>query len=209
MAWQHPFVNIFKKFSQHIGTEGDAVQILDPVISKQCYKVQGSISANNYLQIPGVSAAIITGNHATISGEFWVSAFKFLIFFSIIFFLLIFFFLNFFYLLFFLGNAHNANLNKGAKKYDKISVNNSITVNSNNTNINARRGLGGQIGGGVKPHFSLGLTGEFLYLQIRTIREKFFNVHLDFGVADRNRGNLDLVERITLSNMHAEPKAQS
>ena len=51
---------------------------------------------------------------------------------------------------------------------------------------------------------SLGLTGEYIYLQIRTLGGGFFNVHFDFGVADRN-----MLERITLTNMRASPVAQA
>ncbi|CAD7955258.1 unnamed protein product, partial [Amoebophrya sp. A25] len=51
---------------------------------------------------------------------------------------------------------------------------------------------------------SLGLTGEYIYIQLRSIGSKFFHVHLDFSVADRN-----MLERISLTNMQSEPKAQS
>lgn len=50
---------------------------------------------------------------------------------------------------------------------------------------------------------SLGLTGEFVYLQVREIGHRFFLIHLDFAVAQQN------VLRFTLSNMYNEVKATS
>eukprot|EP00392_Amoebophrya_sp_AT5.2_P009899 g9930.t1 len=111
-SWQHPYVCVFKKFAQLLTKQGDCVEDLDNVISKRVFKIQGAISANNYVQVP----------------------------------------------------------KQGAKA----------------------------------PAKSLGLTGEFIYVQLRTLGGKFFNVHLDFAVADRN-----ILERITLTNMQSEPKAQS
>ena len=89
--WQHPYVNVFKKFSHLIEKKGDCGEELDGQVSKRVFRVQGSISANNYLQVPGGAA-----------------------------------------------------------------------------------GAGGSV--------SLGLTGEFVYIQLRTVGNKFFNVHLDFSV---------------------------
>jgi len=50
---------------------------------------------------------------------------------------------------------------------------------------------------------TLGLTGEFIYLQLKPFGLRFFLVHLDFTVAAMN------VLRLTLSNMYSEMKTTS
>jgi len=47
---------------------------------------------------------------------------------------------------------------------------------------------------------ALGLTGEYVYIQMRALGNKFFLVHLDFAVAVHN------VLRVTLSNMYSDMK---
>ena len=42
--WQHPYVNVFKKFAHLIERKGDCAEDLDGVISKRVYKINGSIS---------------------------------------------------------------------------------------------------------------------------------------------------------------------
>lgn len=51
-SWQHPYVCVFKKFAQLLTKQGDCVEDLDNVISKRVFKIQGAISANNYVQVP-------------------------------------------------------------------------------------------------------------------------------------------------------------
>ena len=123
--WQHPYVNVFKKFSHLIEKKGDSNEELDAVISKRVYRVNGAISANNYISIPDSS--------------------------------------------------------KGAGSARDGSSNASSTAG-----------------------YSLGLTGEYIYIQMRTVANRYFSIHLDFNVAERS-----MLERISLSNMHKEAKAQS
>ena len=55
--WQHPYVSIFKQFSHLLQRHGDCAEELDPLISKRCYRIQGAISSNNYVEVPKRSAA--------------------------------------------------------------------------------------------------------------------------------------------------------
>ena len=52
LDWQHPYVAVFKQFSHLVQKQGDCNECLDPLISKRCFKLQGAISANNYIEIP-------------------------------------------------------------------------------------------------------------------------------------------------------------
>lgn len=112
--WQHPFVDVFKTFGTDASTgsslvgdiRGDVSEELDRDICKRVFRVQGSVSANNFIELPSSKA-------------------------------------------------------------------------------NAK---------------SLGLTGEYVYLQVKPIEMKFFLIHLDFLVGGGNR------IRITLSNIYSEAK---
>ena len=54
--WQHPFVDVFKYAGisewRQCHKEGDVTETIDKIISKKVYKLQGSVSASNYIQIP-------------------------------------------------------------------------------------------------------------------------------------------------------------
>ena len=54
--WQHPFVDIFKLVNLNewrvAQQEGDVTECLDRVTGKRVYRIAGSISAGNYIQIP-------------------------------------------------------------------------------------------------------------------------------------------------------------
>ena len=173
--WQHPYVNVFKKFSTQLGRRGECHEELDSIISKRVFKIQGAISANNYLQIPN-SGGI--RNNTNISKD---------------------------------GGTVLSRQGGGRKGSGGAGSGGSTAKSSSNKNSAA--GTAGIAGSGLNSAAAgppslqdrgLGLTGQYVYLQMRTIGNKFFNLHLDFVVADRN-----MLERITLSNMHQETKAQS
>ena len=54
--WQHPFVDVFKLVNLNewrVGQkEGDVTECLDRITGKRVYRIAGSISAANYIQIP-------------------------------------------------------------------------------------------------------------------------------------------------------------
>lgn len=54
--WQHPFVDVFKYVSisewRQCAKEGDVTELIDKNIGKKVFKLQGSVSASNYIQIP-------------------------------------------------------------------------------------------------------------------------------------------------------------
>ena len=54
--WQHPFVDVFKYAGitewRQCQKEGDVTETIDKIICKKVYKLQGSVSASNYIQIP-------------------------------------------------------------------------------------------------------------------------------------------------------------
>lgn len=109
VLWQHPFVDVFKTFAVDTFAtfRGDVTEELDREINKRVFRIRGSVSANNYLQLPQTSAVKSQG---------------------------------------------------------------------------------------------LGLTGEYLYLQLKPMGMKHFLVHLDIHITMAN------ALRITLSNMFSEVK---
>ena len=54
--WQHPFVDVFKYAGisewRQCQKEGDVSEIIDKIIGKKVYRLQGSVSASNYIQFP-------------------------------------------------------------------------------------------------------------------------------------------------------------
>lgn len=54
--WQHPYVDVFKYVSlsewRQGVKEGDVSEIIDKTLGKKVFKLQGSVSASNYIQIP-------------------------------------------------------------------------------------------------------------------------------------------------------------
>lgn len=54
--WQHPFVDVFKLVNINewrvAQKEGDVNECLDRITGKRVYRISGSISAANYIQIP-------------------------------------------------------------------------------------------------------------------------------------------------------------
>lgn len=54
--WQHPFVDVFKHAGitdwKNANKEGDVTEVLDRVTGKRVFRIFGSISAANHIQIP-------------------------------------------------------------------------------------------------------------------------------------------------------------
>eukprot|EP00742_Colponemidia_sp_Colp-10_P012496 GILJ01014047.1.p1 GENE.GILJ01014047.1~~GILJ01014047.1.p1 ORF type:complete len:1899 (+),score=257.13 GILJ01014047.1:33-5729(+) len=70
VLWQHPFVDVFElviKSWQEAETEGDTTEVLDKTIGKPVYKIAGSVSAANYLQLPKINSK---RRHLGLSGRF-------------------------------------------------------------------------------------------------------------------------------------------
>ncbi|XP_075797566.1 WD repeat-containing protein 90 [Microtus pennsylvanicus] len=58
-AWQHPFLNVFKHFRvdewKRSSKEGDVAVVTDKVLKSAVYRIRGSVSASNYIQLPRTS----------------------------------------------------------------------------------------------------------------------------------------------------------
>ncbi|XP_069875939.1 WD repeat-containing protein 90-like isoform X1 [Dipodomys merriami] len=59
-AWQHPFLNVFRHFRvdewKRSSKEGDVAVVMDKVLKSTVYRIRGSISASNYIQLPRTSS---------------------------------------------------------------------------------------------------------------------------------------------------------
>jgi len=60
--WQHPFVDLFKYVTLNewklASKEGDVTEILDKTTARKSFKITGSISASNYIQIPKAKSSV-------------------------------------------------------------------------------------------------------------------------------------------------------
>ncbi|XP_072798413.1 WD repeat-containing protein 90 isoform X9 [Vicugna pacos] len=58
-AWQHPFLNVFRHFKvdewKRSTKEGDVAPVTDKTLKCTVYRVRGSVSAGNYIQLPKTS----------------------------------------------------------------------------------------------------------------------------------------------------------
>lgn len=58
-VWQHPFLNVFRHFKvdewKRSTKEGDVAAVTDKTLKCSVYRVRGSISAANYIQLPKTS----------------------------------------------------------------------------------------------------------------------------------------------------------
>ncbi|OBS82697.1 hypothetical protein A6R68_23340 [Neotoma lepida] len=58
-AWQHPFLNIFRHFRvdewKRSSKEGDVAVVTDRVLKSAVYRIRGSVSSSNYIQLPRTS----------------------------------------------------------------------------------------------------------------------------------------------------------
>ncbi|KAF5928623.1 hypothetical protein HPG69_007508 [Diceros bicornis minor] len=58
-AWQHPFLNVFRHFKvdewKRSAKEGDVATVTDKTLKCTVYRVRGSVSAGNYIQLPKTS----------------------------------------------------------------------------------------------------------------------------------------------------------
>uniref|UniRef100_I3M387 WD repeat-containing protein 90 n=1 Tax=Ictidomys tridecemlineatus TaxID=43179 RepID=I3M387_ICTTR len=58
-AWQHPFLNIFRYFRvdewKRSSKEGDVSVVTDKALKSTVYRIQGSVSASNYILLPKTS----------------------------------------------------------------------------------------------------------------------------------------------------------
>jgi hypothetical protein len=100
-VWQHPYVNVFKQMciydGHHSRIQGDVKSVLDPTLNKTVLCIRGSISAANFIELPGP------------------------------------------------GSTHRERVRNPAAAR--------ITA--------------------------LGLTGEYMYIQLRVMADRFFSVHID------------------------------
>uniref|UniRef100_H2XLL8 CFA20 domain-containing protein n=1 Tax=Ciona intestinalis TaxID=7719 RepID=H2XLL8_CIOIN len=59
LLWQHPFVNVFKQFKvenwKKASKEGDVTSVMDKHLKCTVFKIQGSIPAGNFIQLPRTS----------------------------------------------------------------------------------------------------------------------------------------------------------
>ncbi|XP_073915856.1 WD repeat-containing protein 90 isoform X2 [Castor canadensis] len=58
-AWQHPYVNVFRYFRvdewKRSSKEGDVALVTDKTLKSAVYRIRGSVSASNYIQLPRTS----------------------------------------------------------------------------------------------------------------------------------------------------------
>uniref|UniRef100_A0A8C6RRY9 WD repeat-containing protein 90 n=1 Tax=Nannospalax galili TaxID=1026970 RepID=A0A8C6RRY9_NANGA len=58
-AWQHPFLNVFRHFRvdewKRSSKEGDVAMVTDKTLKSAVYRIRGSVSASNYIQLPRTS----------------------------------------------------------------------------------------------------------------------------------------------------------
>ncbi|XP_073070524.1 WD repeat-containing protein 90 isoform X3 [Manis javanica] len=58
-VWQHPFINVFRHFKvdewKPSAKEGDVSTVMDKALKCTVYRIRGSISASNYIQLPRTS----------------------------------------------------------------------------------------------------------------------------------------------------------
>nr|XP_045017712.1 WD repeat-containing protein 90 isoform X1 [Jaculus jaculus] len=58
-AWQHPFLNVFRHFRvdewKRASKEGDVTVVKDKALKSSVYRIRGSVSASNYIQLPRTS----------------------------------------------------------------------------------------------------------------------------------------------------------
>ncbi|KAM5198229.1 WD repeat-containing protein 90 isoform 1-T1 [Hipposideros larvatus] len=58
-VWQHPFLNVFRHFKVHewkrSTKEGDVAAVMDKTLKCTVYRIRGSVSASNYIQLPKTS----------------------------------------------------------------------------------------------------------------------------------------------------------
>ncbi|XP_063573219.1 WD repeat-containing protein 90 isoform X7 [Pongo abelii] len=58
-AWQHPFLNVFRHFRvdewKRSAKQGDVAVVTDKTLKGAVYRIRGSVSAANYIQLPGSS----------------------------------------------------------------------------------------------------------------------------------------------------------
>ncbi|XP_037588185.1 WD repeat-containing protein 90 [Cebus imitator] len=59
-AWQHPFLNVFRYFRvdewKRSAKEGDVAVVTDKTLKGAVYRIRGSVSAANYIQLPKTSS---------------------------------------------------------------------------------------------------------------------------------------------------------
>ena len=76
-VWQHPFVDIFKYCGisewRQCQKEGDVSESIDKTIGKKIFKLQGSVSASNYIQIPKSKGEM---KSLSLNGKYIYSIFK-------------------------------------------------------------------------------------------------------------------------------------
>ncbi|XP_016076183.1 PREDICTED: WD repeat-containing protein 90 [Miniopterus natalensis] len=58
-VWQHPFLNVFRQFKvdewKRSTKEGDVATVMDKTLKCTVYRIRGSVSASNYIQLPKTS----------------------------------------------------------------------------------------------------------------------------------------------------------
>ncbi|XP_066239129.1 WD repeat-containing protein 90 isoform X2 [Saccopteryx leptura] len=58
-VWQHPFLNVFRHFKvdqwRRSTKEGDVATVMDKTLKCTVYRIRGSVSASNYIQLPKTS----------------------------------------------------------------------------------------------------------------------------------------------------------
>ncbi|ELK28424.1 WD repeat-containing protein 90, partial [Myotis davidii] len=58
--WQHPFLNVFRQFKvdewKRSTKEGDVAAVMDKTLKCTVYRIRGTVSASNYIQLPKTSA---------------------------------------------------------------------------------------------------------------------------------------------------------
>jgi len=117
-VWQQPYVNVFKQVGvfegRHVKVQGDVRTVVDPTINKQVLCLRGSVSAANYVELPGPGAS-----------------------------------------------AREREKNPSAARVQ-----------------------------------SLGLTGEYVYMQIRSMADRYFTIHIDVATTQ------GLTVRLSISNIY-------
>lgn len=130
-VWQHPYVDVLRQVGafegRHSRVVGDVKRMLDPTLNKQVLCIRGSVSAANFIELPGPGT--------------------------------------------------------NTKEQQRTTQRSAPSPGGRAPSATAAAAT------------SLGLTGEYMYLQIRAVADKFFVIHVDVQTAQ------GLIIRLSISNI--------
>lgn len=177
LVWQHPYIDVFKTLNIYDGKQsrcfGDCKQILDSILCRRVFQIRGSVSANNFLELPPNNNNNNSNlNQSGGNGSLNSSS---------------------------ISNNNNKE-NDSNYIFGTSSMSSSGIANNNNTSIRSNVSNNSTNSSSSTGSRVLGLTGKFIYLQIRTIPERYFTIHIDILTTSL------LTVRLSFSNLYKEIK---